>query len=131
MNEEKAKATVDDKQRDLKVRTKQFALRIVRLYSALPKTTEAQVLGKQVLRSGTSVGAHYREARRARSNAEFISKIECGLQEMEETVYWLELLGEAGVVRASRLRQLLNEAEELISIFVSSAKTVKRTNNTR
>ena len=72
---------------DLKARTKQFALRIVRLYSRLPKTTEAQVLGKQLLRSGTSVGAHYREASRARSNPEFVSKVECGLQELEETVY--------------------------------------------
>ena len=67
---------------DLKTRTKQFALRIIRLFGALPKTVEAQVLGKQLLRSGTSVGAHYREAHRARSNAEFISKIEGGLQEI-------------------------------------------------
>ena len=73
--------------RDLRARTKAFALRIIRLYSSLPKTTEAQVLGRQLLRSGTSVGAHYREATRARSPAEFISKIEVGLQELEETVY--------------------------------------------
>jgi four helix bundle protein len=78
--------------RDLRARTKAFALRIIRLYSSLPKITEAQVLGKQLLRSGTSVGAHYREATRARSPAEFISKIEVGLQELEETVYWLESL---------------------------------------
>ncbi len=80
---------------DLKKRTKKFALRIIRLYSSLPKSTEAQVIGKQVLRSGTSVGAHYREACRSRSNAEFISKIEGGLQELEETIYWLELLIES------------------------------------
>jgi four helix bundle protein len=85
---------------DLRDRTKSFALRIVKLYTALPKTTEAQVLGKQVLRSGTSVGAHYREAIRARSNAEYISKIEVGLQELEESIYWLELLAEAGIVKA-------------------------------
>jgi four helix bundle protein len=72
---------------DLKRRTKSFALRIVRLFSSLPRTVEAQVLGKQVLRSGTSVGAHYREGCRARSVAEFISKLEVGLQELEETVY--------------------------------------------
>ena len=81
-----------DVKQDLKERTKAFALRIIRLYAALPKTTEAQVLGKQVLRSGTSVGAHYREAQRAKSNADFIGKIEGGLQELEETAYWLELL---------------------------------------
>jgi len=77
---------------DLKVRTRQFALQIIRLYSSLPKTTEVQVIGKQMLRSGTSVGAHYREAHRAKSDADFINKIEGGLQELEETQYWLELL---------------------------------------
>ena len=76
----------EEERRDLRMRTKQFALRILRLYSSLPRTTQAQVLGKQVLRSGTSVGAQYCEATRARSVAEFISKLECGLQELEETV---------------------------------------------
>jgi four helix bundle protein len=90
------------------------------------KITEAQVLGKQVLRSGTSVGAHYREATRARSPAEFISKIEVGLQELEETVYWLELLIDAQLVDESRLCELLREAGELTAIFVSSAKTAKK-----
>jgi len=112
--------------RNLRARTKAFALRIIRLYSSLPKTTEAQVLGKQVLRSGTSVGAHYREATRARSAAEFISKIEVGLQELEETVYWLELLVDASLVNESKLCELLREAEELTAIFVSSAKTAKK-----
>lgn len=116
----------EEQKRDLRTRTKQFALRILRLYSSLPRTTPAQVLGKQVLRSGTSVGAHYREATRARSVAEFISKLECGLQELEETVYWLELLAEGGVVLPPRLFELTREAEELISIFVSSARTAKR-----
>ncbi|HEY0078373.1 MAG TPA: four helix bundle protein [Pyrinomonadaceae bacterium] len=110
---------------DLSARTKLFALRIVRLYTALPKTTEAQVLGKQALRSGTSVGAHYREAVRARSVAEFISKIEGGLQELEETIYWLELLVEAGIVPDSKLSDLFREANELIAILVSSARTAK------
>ena len=72
---------------DLKLRTKDFSLRVIRLYSSLPKTTEAQVIGKRVLRSGISVGAHYREANRARSNAEFISKMNVGLQELDETDY--------------------------------------------
>ncbi|HEY0049727.1 MAG TPA: four helix bundle protein [Pyrinomonadaceae bacterium] len=80
---------------DLKTRTKSFALRIIKLYKALPNTVEAQIIGKQILRSGTSAGAQYREGTRARSNAEFISKIESALQELEETAYWLELLIEA------------------------------------
>ena len=82
---------------DLKVRTKQFALRIIRLYTSLPKTTEAQVMGKQVLRSGTSVGAQYREAQRAKSDADFINKVEGSLQELDETSYWLELLRDSGI----------------------------------
>ena len=88
-------------EKDLRDRTKAFALRIVRMFSALPKTTEAQVLGKQLLRSGTSIGANYREAFRARSKAEFIAK--CGdaaSREIEESAHWLELLGESGVVGA-------------------------------
>ena len=88
---------------DLRVRTKDFALRIIRLYVSLPKTTEAQVLGKQVLRSGTSVGAHYREGQRAKSDADLISKMEGGLQELDETAYWLELLIGAGIVPAEKL----------------------------
>src|SRR5438552_18806864 len=113
-------------ERDLRVRTKAFALRILRLYTLLPKTTEAQVLGRQVLRSGTSVGAHYREATRARSTAEFVSKIEGGLQELEETAYWLELLAESGIVPESQLEDLRQEANELTAILVSSVKTAKR-----
>ena len=73
--------------KDLRTRTKAFALRVIRLFAALPKTTEAQVIGKQLLRSATSVGAHYREATRARSHAEFISKVEGGLQELEESAF--------------------------------------------
>ena len=89
---------------DLGDRTRDFALRVIRLYSALPKTTEAQVIRKQLLRSGTSVGAHWREGRRARSDAEFISKIEGGLQELEESLYWMELLVQSGVVQADRMK---------------------------
>jgi four helix bundle protein len=107
-------------------RTKAFALRIIRLYTALPKSIEAQVIGKQVLHSGTSVGAHVREGKRSRSDAELVSKIEGGLQELEETVYWLELLVDSGIVKAEHMAELLKEADELISILVSSAKTVKQ-----
>lgn len=86
---------MEPKPENLRQRTKIFALRIVKLYEALPKSPEAQVLGKQLLRSGTSIGAHYREAVRAHSTAEYISKISVGLQELEESVYWLELLADA------------------------------------
>jgi four helix bundle protein len=112
---------------DLKDRTKKFALRVIRLYSALPNTTVAQVLGKQVLRSGTSVGAHYREAHRARSTAEFVSKLNGGLQELEETAYWLELLGESEVIQADRLKAISQETTELIAIFVTLIKNAKNT----
>ncbi len=110
---------------DLKERTKTLALRIIRLYSALPTTSVAQVLGKQVLRSGTSVGAHYREAHRARSTAEFVSKLNGGLQELEETTYWLELLSESGIIESIRLASLVNETQELIAIFVTLIKNAK------
>jgi len=111
---------------DLRQRTKLFALRIIKLYSALPKTTEAQVLGKQILRSGTSVGAHYREACRAKSNPDFISKIEGGLQELDESLYWLELPGETGIVDSARLEPLQQETNELTAMFVTMAKGIKQ-----
>ena len=117
---------MNEKPRDIGERTKAFALRVIRLYTSLPKTTEAQVIGKHVLRSGTSVGAHVREGKRSRSNAELISKIEGGLQELEETIYWLELLADAGILQANRLEDLLDEANELIAILVASAKTLKK-----
>jgi four helix bundle protein len=84
------------------------------------------VLGKQLLRSGTSVGAHYHEATRARSNAEFISKLQAGLQEIEESNYWLNLLIDSGIVKKEKLSELCREADELTAIFVASVKTVKR-----
>jgi four helix bundle protein len=110
---------------DLKRRTKAFALRIIRLYSALPTRMDAQVLGKQLLRSGTSVGANDREACRARSVAEFVSKMEIGLQELEESAYWLELLVESEIVAAGKLSDLLGEVDELTRIFASSINTAK------
>ena len=113
------------KEFDLKMRTKKFALRIVRLFTSLPRTAEAQVIGKQVLRGGTSVGAQYREACRSRSTAEFISKMQSSLQELDETAYWLELLVEGEIVRADKLDDLQKETEELISIFASSVRTAK------
>jgi four helix bundle protein len=91
----------------------------------LPKRREAQVMGDQVLRSGTSVGAHFREAQRAKSNADFISKIEGGMQELEETVYWLELLEETGLCAAKTLESLKQEADELMAIFVTIVRKTK------
>lgn len=115
----------ENERQDLKVRTKQFALRIIRLYTSLPKTTEAQVIGKQVLRSGTSVGAQYREAQRAKSDADFINKVEGSLQELDETGYWLELLKDSGIFPAEKLESLLKETDELTAIFVTIVKKVK------
>ena len=114
-----------EKPEDLKTRTKRFALRVIRLYSSLPKTTGAQILGRQVLRSGTSVGAHYREGFRARSNAEVVSKFEGALQELEETAYWLELLIESGMVKSHLLKNLLMETDELIAILTTCVRRVK------
>jgi len=116
---------------DLKVRTKQFALRIIRLYMALPKTIEAQVLGKQVLRSGTSIGAQYREAQRAKSDADFINKIEGSLQELDETGYWLELLKDSGIFSSTKLDPLLKETDELTAILVTIVKKVKNKRTSR
>ena len=114
------------KAQDLRERTKSFSLRIIRLYGSLPKTTVAQVIGKQLLRSGTSPGAHYREAHRSRSTAEFISKIGGGLQELEETSYWLELSAESQVIPARLLEDLQQETGELIAIFASVARSAKK-----
>jgi len=119
MNDELAKT-------DLMKRTKQFALRVIRMYTAVRRSDVGRVLGHQALRSGTSVGAHYREAHRARSTAEFISKIEGALQELDETRYWFELVIESGLVRAARLQSLQIEASELSAILTASAKTAKR-----
>lgn len=114
-------------EKDLRERTKKFALRIVRTFSGLPKTAEAQVIGKQFLRSGTSVGANYREAYRGRSKPEFIAKCGDSLRELEETAYWLELLVDAKIVSAEKLSALRQECDELIAIFVTILKRSKET----
>src|SRR5664279_1653108 len=102
--------SMSEETKDLKLRTKRFALRVIRMYSTLPKTdTIAQILGKQVLRSGTSVGANYREASRGRSKAEFISKVGDSLKEIEETEYWLELLVDSGCISNAKMADFLDE----------------------
>jgi four helix bundle protein len=110
---------MEEKFEDLKIRTRKFALRVIKMYSVLPKSTVAQVLGKQVLRSATSVGAHYREGVRARSTAEYISKLEGGMQELEESLYWFELIVDAKLFDAAKMHDLINEADELMAILTS------------
>lgn len=117
--------TALDRADQLKRRTKQFSLRIVRLFSALPKCEEAKVIGRQLLRSGTSVGANYRAVCRARSPTEFVSKVGVVVEEADETVYWIELLIEAETVAAKRLHPLLSEANELLAIFAASQRTAR------
>ncbi len=110
---------------DLRQRTKEFALRVVRMYGSLPETVIAQVMGKQVLRSGTSVGANYREAYRSRSKAEFIAKLGDCLKELDETGYWLELLVESETAGKDKLANLQDEVNQLLAIFTTISKKSK------
>ena len=113
-------------ERMLKDRTKQFALKIMALVDALPKTTSSAAIGRQIIRSGTSVGANYRAACRGRSKAEFISKLGIVVEEADETIFWLELIIEGGLLPEGKVSPLLKEADELTAIFVSSIKTSQR-----
>jgi four helix bundle protein len=110
---------------ELRNRTKAFALRIIKLFVSLPKTDEARVLGKQLLRSGTSVAANYREACRARSDVELIAKLGIVEQELDESLLWIELLVESNIVPAVRLDDLRSECEELLAMTVTALKTLK------
>jgi four helix bundle protein len=123
--EKKAESSMVNDSPQLRERTKAFAIQVIRLYSSLPKSTEAQVLGKQVLRSGTSVGANYREAYRARSKAEFIAKIGDCLKELDETSYWFELLVDTRIQASSRLDALQKECHELLAIYTAISKKCK------
>lgn len=105
--------------KDLKLRTKDYALRILRLYESLPKHGAVHIVSHQLVRSGTSPGAQCREACRAKSDADFISKMEGALQELQESTYWLELLIDGDFVKESKLKPLCDETQELIAIFVS------------
>ena len=109
-----------------KARTKNLALRVIRLVSALPKNEmEAQVISKQLLRCATSVGANYRAACRGKSTADMISKLSIVLEEADETLYWMELLVESGIMPASRLNNLIAETNEIVSMLVASLKTLR------
>lgn len=111
---------------EMRNRTKQFALRVIRLSSALPRNREADVLARQIVKSGTSVGANYREALRASSARHFITIIETALREADETDYWLELLTQSGIVKASRLTALADECRQLVAILSATVRTAKR-----
>ncbi|MBS1797946.1 MAG: four helix bundle protein [Acidobacteria bacterium] len=110
---------------EMKARTKQFALRIIRLAQSLPSNQAAQIIGRQLLRSGTSVGANYRAARRARSNADFLNKLAIVEEEADESIYWMELLIEANLIKENLLKDLMDEGNQILSIVIASIKTIK------
>lgn len=116
---------------DLKSRTKKFSLSVVHLIKALPKTQTGTIIGNQLLRAGTSVGANYRAACRSRSVAEFIAKLGIVIEEADESIYWMEILVESGLVEDSFVRPLINEANEITAIMVASSKTLKNNNKQR
>ena len=111
--------------KELKERTKQFALKVIKVVEMLPRGRTADILGRQLVSAGTSVGANYRAACRAKSTADFISKMGIVEEEADETVYWMELLIESGLIRKDELIHLLGEADELLAITVSSIKTAR------
>src|SRR5262245_14491336 len=115
-----------DQHQVLRDRTKKFALRIIRLSQSLPSTREANVIATQLLRAGTAVAANYRAAGRSRSRAEFVAKIGIVVEEADETLFWLELLCESGIMAAEKLGSIMNEANELLAIFSASRMTAKR-----
>jgi four helix bundle protein len=114
-----------EKHLQLRTRTKAFALRVIRMSQLLPKGREANVIAHQLLRSATSMAANYRAVGRARSKAEFVSKLGIVVEESDETVFWLELLVESGIVKEGKIGQLLGEANELLAIFASSRGTAR------
>ncbi len=115
---------------DMKARTRAFALRIIRLAESLPDTPTARVIRNQMLRCGPSVGANYRAACRAKSKPDFVSKLGTVEEEADESIYWMELLIDAEIVKRSRIADLLDEADQILSIVITSIKTAKglRTN---
>ena len=110
---------------EFKVRLKQFALRIIKLFQALPKTSEAQIIGKQLLRSGTSVAANYRAACRARSGRDFFSKLSIVVEEADETLFWLELLLDAEMFSEKKLQPIMAESLEILKIVSTARKNTK------
>lgn len=117
---------MDPRSEALKARTKQFAIRVIRMLHSLPPSLEGRVIGKQLLRSATSVAANYRAACRGRSRADFLSKLGIVVEEADESAFWLELLGDAEIMNRDRLRELMAEANELLAIFAAAQITTKR-----
>jgi four helix bundle protein len=117
---------MDNRTEQLRARTKEFALWIIHLFRALPEAKEAQIIGNQLLRCGTAIGASYRSACHARSRADFISKTGVVTEEADESVFWLELLSDLHIVKRERLEGLLQESRELTAIFSASRQTAKR-----
>lgn len=113
-------------EREMKSRTKAFALRVIRLVESLPPSRTSDVIGRQLLRAGTSVGANYRAVRRAKSKADFINKLTIVEEESDESAYWMELLIDSDIVKPQRLEPLLNEADEITAIIVATARTARR-----
>ena len=113
-------------QQELRDRTKCFGLEIVRLVGVLPNSRVGDVIGRQILKSGTSIGANYREAVRASSRKQFLAIVQIVLREADETLYWLEMLDELQLVRAPELKHLLGECDELVAIFCATTKSIKR-----
>jgi four helix bundle protein len=111
---------------ELRTRTQAFASRIIRLVGALPRNTAALVIARQILRSGTSIGANYRAACRARSRADFAAKLEIVEEEADETLYWLELLAKSGLIKTDRLGKLMAKANELVAIITAARKTTQK-----
>ena len=111
---------------ELRARTKSFALRIVKVYRSLPRSADAQIMGRQLLRCGTAVAANYRASCRARSRAEFAARIGVVVEEADETGFWLEMLADAEIVRMARLKDLLQESKELTAIFTATRKSVRK-----
>jgi four helix bundle protein len=116
---------------ELKRRTKQFGLRIIKLIEALPSSKAANVMGNQLLRSGTSVGANYRAACRARSKPDLISKASISIEEADESLYWMEMLVEAEIMPKEKIVALMKEADEIVAILTASVKTARHSLNQR
>ena len=116
----------EERAEELRQRTKAFAVRVIRLFRTLPRTDDARVMGKQLLRSATSVAANYRAVCRARTRATFVAKLDIVVEEADESAFWLELLGETEVLPAARLESLLQEATELTKIFSAARRSARR-----
>jgi len=114
-----------DKHEELRTRTKAFALRVIHMSEALPLTRAAGVIDNQILRSATGMASNYRAAGRSRSKAEFIAKLGVAIEEPDETVFWLELLRDSGIIKPTKLESMLDEANQLLAIFTASRRTAR------